>query len=94
MQLYQGQAKKLKDCHTVYDFAKKEYRKDSEHILTLDIETTSAWILDDGTITTYKTGKTAEFWSEQTPIAIPYIWQFSIDDKVYYGREWLKRCFK
>lgn len=88
MQLYQGQAKKLTDCHTVYDFAKKEYRKDSEHILTLDIETTSAWILDDGTITTYKTGQTAEYWSEQTPVAIPYIWQFSIDDKVYYGREW------
>lgn len=55
-------------------------------IIVLDIETTSAWI-KDGEVIGYHKGETAEFWNSLQPLSLPYIWQISYNDKVYYGRE-------
>lgn len=59
----------------------------SNSIMVLDIEVTSAWLTEDGVIG-YETGHDAEYWNEKQPLALPYIWQFSCDGTVYYGREW------
>ena len=56
-------------------------------IMTLDIEVTSAW-LEGNTVIGYTKGKDVEYWNNLTPLALPYIWQFSCDGIVYYGREW------
>lgn len=57
-----------------------------DDIITFDIETTSAWQMPDGNIIGYHEGETDEFWNSLKPLSIPYIWQCSINDKVYYGR--------
>lgn len=58
-----------------------------ENILTFDIETTSAFIDENGEIILYEKGKPAEYWNSLQPLSLPYIWQFSFDDDVYYGRD-------
>ena len=58
-----------------------------EDIICFDIETTSAWIDENGNVISYQYGKTAEYWNELTQLSLPYIWMLSINDKVYYGRE-------
>lgn len=58
----------------------------SDNILTLDIEATSAW-LDCGKVLAYHPHETEEFWNSKQAVHLPYIWQFSFDDEVYYGRE-------
>lgn len=55
-------------------------------ILTFDIETTSAWI-HEGKIIGYEKGHTSDFWNDLEPLALCYLWQFSINGEVYYGRE-------
>ena len=56
-------------------------------IICFDIETTSAWIDENGKVKAYEYGKSAEYWNEIEPIALPYIWMVSINSTVYYGRE-------
>lgn len=56
-------------------------------ILTFDIEVTSAWIDENGNIIGYEKGKTAEYWNSLEHLSLCYIWQFSFNDVVYYGRE-------
>lgn len=56
-------------------------------ILTFDIEVTSAWIDDDGNVIGYRKRESAEYWNGLTHLSLCYIWQFSFNDKVYYGRE-------
>ena len=58
-----------------------------EDIFTFDIETTSFFYKDDLKPFLYKPGKTPEYWAEQHAGALPYLWQFGINDKYYYGRE-------
>ena len=55
-------------------------------IIVLDIETTSAWV-KDGSVIGYHKGETADYWNSLEPLALPYIWQVSYNEKVYYGRE-------
>lgn len=55
-------------------------------IMTFDIEVTSAW-LEDGKVIGYRKGESADYWNSLQPLALPYIWQFSCDGTVYYGRE-------
>lgn len=57
-----------------------------EDILTFDIEVSSGWI-KDGKVIQYHKGETADYWNELQPVALCYIWQFSFNDEVYYGRE-------
>lgn len=56
-------------------------------IMTFDIEVSSSWIDENGNIIPYRKGESAEYWNELTPLALCYIWQFSFNDTVYYGRE-------
>ena len=56
-------------------------------ILTFDIETSNLYRDKSGRIFRYEPGKSAEYWNELEKFAIPYIWQFSYNDTVYYGRE-------
>lgn len=55
-------------------------------IMTFDIEVTSAW-LEDGKVIGYRKGESADYWNSLQSLALPYIWQFSCDGTVYYGRE-------
>lgn len=72
------------NIHPVRNRKKLEFYSDD--ILTFDIEVTSAW-LKDGKLIPYEPGHDAEYWNDMQRYAIPYIWQFSINDIVYYGRE-------
>jgi len=58
-----------------------------DSIITFDIETTSAWRTANGEIIPYTPGKPSEWWNEQEPLSLCYIWQCSVDGTVYYGRE-------
>ena len=65
----------------------KDYEFECDDILTLDIETTSAWIKDDGEIIPYHPNEDEGYWNTKTPISLCYIWQFSFNETVYYGRD-------
>ena len=56
-------------------------------ILCLDIETTSAWIDENGKVIPYSFWRDVEYWNSLQPLSLPYIWMLSINDTVYYGRE-------
>ena len=71
-----------------------EYRKvrkgkktlfECSNIFTFDIETTSYWLIA-GKITAYKPVYTDKQYNDAEKGSLCYIWQFSIEDKVYYGR--------
>lgn len=55
-------------------------------IMTFDIEVSSAW-LENGKVVPYRKGESADYWNNLQPLALCYIWQFSCDGVVYYGRE-------
>lgn len=55
-------------------------------IMTFDIEVSSAW-LENGKVIPYRKGKSEKYWNKLQPLALCYIWQFSCDGVVYYGRE-------
>lgn len=89
MELYTGQMKEypfLTEVVTEKVKRKKISKTYSKSILTFDIEVTSAW-LKDGKVIGYERGKESEYWNNLQALALPYIWQFSCDDEVYYGRE-------
>ena len=65
---------------------KSKQTKLCDNIMTFDIEVTSAWI-ENGKIIGYEPNHTADYWNELKPVCLPYIWQFSCDDIVYYGRD-------
>lgn len=83
---YKGQLKDYK-FSTYLDTGKRKTTLRCNSIMVLDIEVTSAW-LRRGTVIGYEIGHDAEYWNDLTPLALPYIWQFSCDGVVYYGREW------
>ena len=62
----------------------KKLNKDS--ILCFDIETTSFWVIDNK-ITTWTNELPDDKYNQVPCGAIPYIWQFGINDIVIYGRE-------
>lgn len=55
-------------------------------IFTFDIECSSAF-LENGKVIPYRKGMSNEYWNSLEPLALCYIWQFSHNDVVYYGRE-------
>ena len=65
-----------------------KYKTDKylNNIITFDIECTSAW-LEDGNVIPYRKGMSNDYWNNLTALALCYLWQCSIDDVVYYGRE-------
>lgn len=86
MELYNRQLKNI-NYNTYKQFKKGVYNKGSDDILTFDIEVTSAWINEKGEIIKYEKGYSNDYWNSLTPLSLCYIWQFSFNDKVYYGRE-------
>lgn len=92
MILYEGQLKNKEWNITT----KKSHRKNKEgkyktdkylnNIITFDIECSSAWI-NEGKVISYEKGKDNDYWNSLEPLALCYLWQCSIDDTVYYGRE-------
>ena len=58
---------------------------ETQEIFTFDIETTSIWDID-GHITSYKDCYTEKQYNNAESKAFCYIWQFGVDDTVYYGR--------
>ena len=74
------------------DFSIKRATKQGEtikkclDIMTFDIEVTSAWMYQ-GKLISYEPGHPADFWNELEKFALPYVWQFSFNETVYYGRE-------
>lgn len=85
MKLYNGQLKAHEFTTTREDSHKAETW--AENILTFDIETTSAWRDKSGNIEGYHPGESDEYWNSLESCSLCYIWQFSIDGVVYYGRE-------
>lgn len=85
---YSGQLRDHKKLNIVKrrEGRKKKTVKYCHDIFTFDIEVTSAWITDTGRIIGYTPGKSADYWNAMTKISLPYIWQFSFNDTVYYGR--------
>lgn len=89
MELYTGQMRNYSFQTEIVTEKKKKKtikKKHSKSILTFDIEVTSAW-LQDGKVIGYHKGEDADYWNDLQPLSLPYIWQFSCDDVVYYGRE-------
>ena len=66
---------------------KSAITKYSNSIMTFDIEVTSAFLDENGKVIPYRKGESAEYWNSLQPLALCYIWQFSCDGIVYYGRE-------
>lgn len=60
---------------------------DSDDILTFDIETSSGWKDENGNVFGYKPFLNEDFYKEKQAVSLCYIWQFSFNDEVYYGRE-------
>ena len=78
----------LKTAKFNYKYATKRGQRVKKclDIFTFDIEVTSAWMYHDKLIA-YEAGHDAEFWNSLKKYALPYVWQFSFNDTVYYGRE-------
>ena len=82
---YNGQLKNFNfNCKTATKHGKKIKR--CLDIFTFDIEVTSAWDVD-GKLTAYVPGFPSDYWNEKDKYALPWIWQFGVNDVVYYGRE-------
>ena len=62
----------------------------SDTIYTFDIETTSLFLLN-GVWSVFDYSRPKEDYSHEDTeiIAVPYIWQFGIEDVVYYGRDFM-----
>lgn len=58
-----------------------------DDIFTFDIETTSAWINENGSVIKYHKGKPGDYWNGLQAVSLCYIWQFGVNETVYYGRE-------
>lgn len=88
---YNGQMKKSKyNIETRRSYSKKQghsVHRYCNDIMTFDIEVTSSWIDEKGDIVGYRKGRPAEYWNSLEHLSLCYIWQFSFNDTVYYGRE-------
>lgn len=71
--------------HCVDYIMGRNHIAETREILTFDIETTSIWEIN-GRTTTYKGRYSEKQYNTAKSKAFCYIWQFGIDDTVYYGR--------
>ena len=97
MELYKGQLREreldieIRKAHKKDKDGNYPVKKFCNSIFTFDIEVTSAW-LEDNKVIQYRKGEDSEYWNGLQALALPYIWQFSCDGIVYYGRDF--RDFK
>lgn len=89
MELYSGQLKN----YSFNNYHKKRQHKKGkkakifyDDIFTFDIETTSAWVNENGNVIKYKKGFSSDYWNNLQPLALCYIFMFGVNDTVYYGR--------
>lgn len=94
MELYNGQLKNYKfnikttRGSTHKKQGNKSYKKSVCYdIFTFDLENTNAWITSDGSVIPYHKGESDEYWNELQATSLVYIWQFGVNDTVYYGRD-------
>lgn len=66
----------------------RQKRTMSDTIYSFDIETTSLFNYGDRW-DVFDYSKPKEFYLDMDKIAIPYIWQFGVEDTVYYGRDFM-----
>lgn len=71
--------------HCVDYILGRNHIAETREILTFDIETTSIWNIN-GHIVSYKDCYSEKQYNNAESKAFCYIWQFGIDDTVYYGR--------
>lgn len=71
--------------HCVDYICGRNHIAETQEILTFDIETTSIWEIN-GHITSYKHGYSEKQYNNAKSKAFCYIWQFGVNDTVYYGR--------
>ena len=64
---------------------KKEVYDDN--VFCFDIETTSAWYTPDNELIAFDKTKDKKFYQQCVPFALCYIWQFGVNDTVFYGRK-------
>lgn len=75
----------LKDLITLQPY---EYRHQiyDNNIFCFDVETTSGWINDDLKIIGFNKKINKDEYKKYVPLSLVYIWQFSINNTVLYGR--------
>lgn len=69
----------------VYNVKRHSY---DDNIFTFDIETISLFEID-GVYKPFDYTRSPEYYREHDKACIPYIWQFGVNDIVYYGREFM-----
>ena len=85
---YNGQLKNVSyEIYKTRDHHGKGTTYYSDDIMCFDIETTSSWIDEHGKIVMYTPGHDAEYWNNLVPLSLCYLWQFSFNGTVYYGRD-------
>lgn len=57
------------------------------NIFCFDIEVSSAWYTPERKIIPFDSKKPKKFWKECVPLSLCYIWQFGVNEKVFYSRE-------
>ena len=80
----------IEDITIGYSKKKRDETATSNTIYSFDIETTSLFLLD-GEWKVFDYSKPAEAYEHDIDsiIGFPYIWQFGVEDKVYYGRNFM-----
>ena len=85
---YKGEMRHVKyDIYKTRDHHGKGTTYYCDDIMCFDIEVTSCWIDENGEIVVYTPGKSAEYWNSLIPLSLCYLWQFSFNGIVHYGRE-------
>ena len=73
------------EFHCVDYITGRNHIAETREILTFDIETTSIWNINDH-IVSYKDCYSEKQYNNAESKAFCYIWQFGVNDTVYYGR--------
>lgn len=73
------------EFHCVNYILGRNHIAETREILTFDIETTSIWEIN-GCITSYKGRYSEKQYNNAKSKAFCYIWQFGVNDTVYFGR--------
>lgn len=68
------------------DLVRKNGRVYDDNIYSFDIETTSVFLSAKNEISDFDYSKKPEYYTDLDKIGFMYIWQFSINSDVYYGR--------
>lgn len=68
------------------EYIKNPYSVNENTLMCFDIEVSSFWVVNDK-IYEYDYNKPDSFYNDADKGSVVYIWQFSIEDSIYYGRD-------